>query len=272
MNDWLDQLDDGQFETLLRLIGKASPPPILHRYRGDTAWVPKEISNHEIYVARPDDMNDPFEHRAPLRIDQGLLKSSFEAFCRSENQMDEEAIAEEWVVVDQAKIQQILETVSGLRDSSGLVSFSSDPYSNRMWGYYAASHREICIGYDTAFHPFSLTFKVIYEDPDEPLEIVDAWRTDCTKFCDHLVRRKGKEWAFEQEYRLPVGQIPDNHTRLLPVDPASIVEVRLGVNIRDDFKSDVLDAIRRLPRRPKVIQMSCDFDRFQLVESVVDVI
>jgi hypothetical protein len=271
MNDWLEQLDEGQLETLLRLLKKANPPPILHRYRGDTDWAVKEISNHEIHVPRPDDMNDPFEHRAPLRIDRERLKCAFEAFCRTEHQMDEEAIAREWAVVDDAKIQRISDAIiGGFHHSSGVVSFSSNPSSNRMWGYYAASHRGICISYDTSYHPFNLTFKVIYEDPDEPLEIVDAWETDCTKFCDHLARRKGKEWEFEQEYRLPVGPIPEDHTRLLPVDPASIVEVRLGVNIKDDFKTRVLEAISRLPIRPKAIQMSCDFDRFQLVESIVE--
>lgn len=270
MNDWLEQLNESQLETLLRHFEKANPPPNLHRYRGDSDWAVKEISNHEIHVARPDDMNDPFEHRAPLRIDHERLKSTFEAFCRRGRQMDDEAIAKAWAEVDDTEIQQISNAIGGFRQSSGIVSFSSNPSSNRMWGYYAASHRGICISYDTNFHPFNLTFKVIYEDPDEPLEVVDAWRTDCTKFSDHLVRRKGKEWEFEQEYRLPVGPIPEDHTRLLPVDPASIVEVRLGVNIKDDFRVRVLEAISSLPVRPKVIQMSCDFDRFQLVEIVVD--
>jgi hypothetical protein len=29
MSDWLEQLDEGQLETLLRLFKKANPPPIL---------------------------------------------------------------------------------------------------------------------------------------------------------------------------------------------------------------------------------------------------
>lgn len=139
-----------------------------------------------------------------------------------------------------------------------------------MWGYYAASHRGICIGYDTSSHPFNLTFEVLYEDPGEPLEVVEAWETDCTKFCDHISRRKGKEWEFEQEYRLPVGQIPEGQSRLLPIDPGCIVEIRLGVNIKDDFRSRVIEAIRGLPCRPQVFQMTCDFEKFRLEESIVD--
>jgi hypothetical protein len=269
MTDFLDTLDERQLELLLRLVEKANPPPILHRYRSDSDWAVKEIANHELHVARPEDMNDPFEHRAPVCLDRDRLKFAFDKLCRQQNQMDDESIAKEWAIVNDSSIQSVLDAVRGTRHSSGLVSFSSNPTSNRMWGYYAASHRGICIGYDTNYHPLNLTFEVIYEDPDDPLEIVETWETDCTKFCDHLSRRKGKEWEFEQEYRLPVGPIPEDHTRLLPVDPASIVEVRLGVNITQGFKDRVMEATSSLPIPPKIIQMSCDFDRFQLVESIV---
>jgi hypothetical protein len=139
-----------------------------------------------------------------------------------------------------------------------------------MWGYYAASHRGVCIGYDTRLNPFSLSFEVLYEDPKEPLEVVETWLTDRTKFCDHISRRKGKEWEFEQEYRIPVGPIPDGHTRLLPVDPHAIAEIRLGVKIEKDFKAKVLEATHKLPVRPRVIQMVCDFESFQLVERIIE--
>jgi hypothetical protein len=269
MNDWLEGLDEAQVEIFLRLLTKANPPPVLHRYRSRSEWTINEIANQEIHVARPEDMNDPFEHRAPLRVDKERLKSVFVNSCRAEKKLDDEAIARECKFLDEDGGQRILDAIGGMRSSSGVVSFSSDPSSNQMWGYYASSHRGVCIGYDTRLHPFYLIFKVLYEDPAAPLEVVEAWESDCTKFCDHLSLRKGKEWEFEQEYRLPVGPIPDDHTRLLPVDPSSIVEVRLGVKIEAEFKKEVMAAIDRLPTRPKVIQMSCDFDRFQLVENPI---
>jgi hypothetical protein len=270
MKDWLDSLDESQLESVIRLLGKTSQPPVLHRYRSVSDWTIKEIANHEVHVARLEDMNDPFEHRAPLSIDRERLEVSFETFCRKEYGMDEASIAREWSEVDDAKVGSIPDAFRSHLENSGLVCFSATPLSNRMWGYYASSHRGICIGYDTRYQPFQLTFPVIYEDPKEPLEIVDAWQTDCTKFCDHLARRKGEEWKFEQEYRLPIGPIPDDHTRLLPVDPHSIVEIRLGVKIERSFKSKVMKAISKLPVRPRIIQMECDYDRFQLTETMID--
>jgi hypothetical protein len=267
MNDWLDQLEDFEVQTLRKLLAKANPPPVLHRYRGESQWALAEIAQHHIHVAKTEDMNDPFEHRAPLTLDKAKLKVVFEAYCRNQTLIGED-LMRALAHPDEAMIEQLYQSIDRLRENSGIVCFSTNPLSHRMWGYYASSHRGICISYDTSYHPLPYTFKVIYEEPKQALEIVETCLIDATQFCDHLARRKGKEWEFEQEYRLPVGQIPPDADRLLPVDPRSIVEVRLGVKIKDDFKDKVLQAISTLPLRPKVIQMSCDYENFLLLENI----
>ena len=270
MNDWLNDLDGGDLEMFLRLLEKANPPPILHRYRGAADWTIKEIAAAEVHVTSVEAMNDPFEYAAPMTINSELLRRVFEIHCRVERQMDNDAVAREMEFATDASIRLILERIIAEARKSGVVCFSANPRSNRMWGYYASSHRGVCIGYDTQFDPFCFSFQVLYEDPKEPLEVVDALLTDSTKFCDHLARRKGKEWEYEQEYRIPVGPIPDGHTRLLPFDPRAISEIRLGVKIESDFKVKVLEAARKLPVHPRIIQMECDYDRFELVENIVD--
>jgi hypothetical protein len=270
MNDWLDQLEDFEDETLLKLLSKANPPPLLYRYRGDNEWVIDEIAKTQIYVTKPEDMNDPFEHHAPLHLDRQKLMVAYEVYCRNERDMEDYDLARALAHPDDAMIEQLKNSIDRLRDNSGIVCFTANPRSNRMWGYYASSHRGICISYDTSCHPFNLTFEVIYEDPKGPLEIVETCLTDASLFCDHLARRKSKEWEFEQEYRLPIGQIPENKNRLLTVESRSIAEIRLGVNIKDEFKAKVLQAINTLPIRPKVIQMECDFEKFCLTEKIVE--
>lgn len=269
MKDWLDQFEDYEAVTLLKLLAKANPPPLLHRYRGENKWAIAEIAKHQLHVTHPDQMNDPFEHRAPLSLDRNKLRIAFEAYCRADPERAEDEILRALAHPDDAMMEQLKASIENLRQNSGIVCFSANPRSNRMWGYYASSHRGICISYDTSHKPLNLSFEVIYEDPKGPLEIVDAWLRDASRFADHLTRRKGKEWEFEQEYRLPIGQIPPNSDRLLTVAPQSIVEIRLGVNIRDDFKKNVLEAINALPHRPKVMQISCDFEKFVLVETEI---
>jgi len=253
-----------------RLLEKTPPPPILYRYRGANDYAIQEIRSHQVHVATPESMNDPFEYNAPLQIDAEMLKRAAESFYRSLENMTESEISSETSKIGHTQIKSLLEGIQGIRKNSGLVCFSESPDSNRMWGYYASSHGGICIGYDSTFHPFQLAYKVIYEDPTEPMEVMGALQTDASKFCDHISRRKGKEWDFEHEYRIPIGPLPEGHTHLLPVDPQSIVEVRLGVKIKEPFRDKVLEAIEKLPVRPHILQMSCNFEKFRLEEVEVE--
>ncbi len=77
-----------------------------------------------------------------------------------------------------------------------------------MWAYYAGGHKGICVGYSTQFAPFSIARKVIYRDPDGPLDLMDILSKDPTLLSDHVSCRKGAEWKFEEEFRIPIGPIP----------------------------------------------------------------
>lgn len=270
MNTIPPQFKAREANTILRLLAKANPPPILHRYRGANEWAVKEIANREVHLTRPEDMNDPFEFRAPLIVDHKKLGEAFAQYCRDMGETDEEDIRRKVDEIPESERETIVEDLRRHLHDSGIICCSANPSSNRMWGYYASSHRGICIGYKTDRMPFHFAMKVNYEDPGDPVEIIITWSEDASQFSDHISCRKGKEWEFEQEYRIPVGSIPEGQTRLLPIHPESIAEVRLGAKIRPDFRDQVLTAIASLPLRPKVIQMGCNFDRFTLTETEID--
>ena len=86
---------------------------------------------------------------------------------------------------------------------------------------------------------------------------------------DHLSCRKGTEWDFEQEYRIPVGPFHSDHTRLLPILKNAIMEIRLGAKINSDFKASVLAAVKSYPTKPRIIQMGCDHQTFRLTETEI---
>src|SRR5438105_3589078 len=138
-----------------------------------------------------------------------------------------------------------------------------------MWAYYGDSHKGICIGYSTAYPPFSVARQVAYRDPDGSLDLLETLEKDPTMLSDLVSCRKGAEWGFEQEFRIPIGPIPNDHTRLLPIAPEAIVEIRLGLKIPIEFRGDVLAAARKLPRPPRIIEMGCDYDKFSLTETEI---
>lgn len=258
-----------QLKALIGLAKKATPPPTLYRYRSPSEWTIKEIRNCEVHAAGPGDMNDPFEYRAPLDLEPAeLLKTMIEHYVSVQGCEESVACAEA-----EKALGQVSENLKiGIRDAlldSGVVCFSETPHSIRMWSYYGDSHRGICLGYRTDLGPLCLAMKVRYEDIDQPLNLIGALEKDATILADHVSLRKSSEWAFEREYRIPIGPIK-GRTRLLPLHPESLIEIRFGVRIDSVFREEVIEVARKLANRPKLIQMGCDFDKFILTENTLD--
>jgi hypothetical protein len=181
--------------------------------------------------------------------------------------MDAEEARTEAAAVDSSLVELLREEVNKIRSASGLICCSRNPRSNRMWAYYGGAHRGICIGYSTDLSPFCFAREVAYADPEASIDLLDTLGQDPTLLSDQVSCRKGAEWSFEEEFRIPVGPFTKEHTRLLPIAPEAIVEIRLGAMIAPNFKADVLEAAAALSKPPRLIQMGCDHSRFQLTET-----
>jgi hypothetical protein len=262
-------MPDREREILEKLVARAKPPPILYRYRKANDWALDEIRKQQLFAAKPDDLNDPFECSAPVAINRDSLREYFiEAFAPTRGLSPEQAAKE----FDESPFEGIPEMIRGalrnIRDESGMICFSAVPNSIRMWSYYADSHKGICIGFDTTAGPFMAAIKVAYQNPELPLDLAQTLRVDASELGAHITLRKAAEWEFEQEYRIPVGPI-GNRPRAFPFHPSAILQIRLGARITDDFKQRVIEVAASLPNVPKLIQMGCDFDRFLLTEEII---
>lgn len=258
-----------ELEIFSRFLAKVNPPPILHRYRRASEWTIKELSVPEVHIAGVEDMNDPFEYRAPMVIDVKKMRKARYSFARDNLGLGDETATMEALIIDESAVELLRQKIEQLRGASGLVCCSSNPRSNRMWAYYGDAHKGICIGYSTQYPPFCLAREITYADPKEPINLLDTLARDPSLLSDQLSCRKGAEWDFEQEFRVPVGPFPNDHTRLLPVSPEAIVEIRLGARICPDFKEQIVSLGRGLPHKPRIIQMDCDHKTFRLTESIL---
>ena len=262
-------MDTREREILAKLLARANPPPVLHRYRRPNEWALTEISKQQIFAASPDDLNDPFECSAPVcwNVDSGR-QYLMEGYARIRGLSPDQAM-KEFDSFPPDRMQEILRAViAKVRQDSGIMCLSAVPDSIRMWSYYAQAHEGICVGFDTTASPFMAAMKVLYQNPDTPLDVAGALRVDPSELAAHITLRKAAEWEFEQEYRIPVGLI-GNRPRLMPFYPSAIIEIRLGAHLKDSFRSKLMEAISHLPRRPKLIQMGCDLDRFVLTEEII---
>ena len=254
-------------EIAQRFIARANPPSILFRYRRPAEWTLAEISKHEIYLAKPEELNDPFECSAPVWWNVDLMRRHWvEEYAPTRGLSPDEAVKEfekswKW------GIQRIAEGLGHKASQTGIACFSAKPDSIRMWAYYAESHKGICVGYDTKVRPFNVAIGVNYQNPNKPFDIFACLQNDPTEIANHIALRKAEEWKFEDEYRIPVNI--EGSPRLIPFHPSAIKEIRFGVRIKTDFREKVMEAISHLSHRPKLIQMGCDFDRFVLTEKVI---
>jgi Protein of unknown function (DUF2971) len=256
-------------EVLRKLAARAKPPPILYRYRAPHGRTLSEIANQQIFAASPDALNDPFECMAPVKWTRdSLARHFFEVFAPERGLSRAEAEKEFEKISIESLSQSLNSGLAQNRRDSGIICLSAIPDSIRMWSYYAQQHEGVCLGFDTAAGPFIAAMKVKYQNPDKPLDIADVLVRDPSELADHVTLRKAAEWEFEQEYRIPIGPIGDR-PRLMPFHPSALIEVRFGARLKDDFRTRLMAAIARLPNRPKLVQMTCDCEKFILIEEVI---
>ena len=254
-------------EIAQKFRARANPPALLFRYRQPTKWTLEEISKQQIYIAKPDELNDPFECSARVVWDAELLRKKFVEEHAPKYGLSRLEAEEQFDARHRDGGEELSRSTAELIKQTGIICMSAIPNSIRMWSYYAMAHEGICIGYDTKKRPFYMAMEVNYQNPDASLEAVAALKIDPTEVASHTTLRKAEEWKFEQEYRIPVGI--GNMPRLIPVESGAISEIRFGARVTLKFKQKVLKAISHLPNRPKLIQMGCDFDRFILTESII---
>lgn len=252
-------------EMAIRFLARANPPPILFRYRGTSKYVIEEISKQQLYGATSQELNDPFECRAPVAWNIELLRKHW-----IKNAAGFEILPEKAEEVFNSSIEwgkkYLSEKWENMKAGTRIVCFSAKPNSIRMWSYYAQAHEGICVGYDTSERPFWAAQKVKYQNPDVPFDVIAATQNDPTEIAANITCRKSSEWEFEEEYRVPSNF---GDLKFIPFQASAIKEIRFGARIKMEFKEKVMDAISHLPHRPTLIQMGCDFDRFILTETVV---
>lgn len=261
-------MDREEIESSAKLMARANPPPMLHRYRSPNDYTLAEISKQQMWATPPNDLNDPFECSAPVSWNVDLMRREFIEELAPKLGLSPAAAAEEFDSSSHMLPKMLSAGLAQIREQSGIICLSAVPNSIRMWSYYAQAHEGICIGFNTGHGPFMAAMKVTYQNPDTPLDVAAALRRDTSELAEHMSLRKLAEWDFEQEYRIPVGMIGDR-PRLMPFHPLAITEIRFGARLNDDFRPQLMEAISHLPKRPKLIQMKCDLDRFVLTEEII---
>lgn len=219
-------------------------PKRLYRYRSamNCPNIIEEICEGEIYLAHPDDMNDPFDacslmgSRQPAHyfsnqetfrsgLQQHFGDEILEQIFQSPNWYDElmHLVASESApnnTAEQEKIVQALVYVSmkALADvnksfnkmvhmSSRFACFTTKPDNLPMWNHYAQSCSGVCLEYDpqdiTNVYMINRLFPVLYVDKlPDVVERTLGKQEREFGLMDYFLIHKLKDWSYENEWRL----------------------------------------------------------------------
>src|SRR5437773_2275646 len=134
-----------------------------------------------------------------------------------------------------------------MNNRAGVLSLTGKPMNLLMWAHYAASHSGMMLEFDAdapSFKALGKVWKMCYAK--------DRITCDCTQPPADLAWFLGKseEWIYEDEYRIirdfrfcePI-QKGDSIINLAPLGREAIKSIYMGVNMTENYRKRVLQAI-----------------------------
>ena len=164
----------------------------------------KSLLNCELWFARPDRLNDPFDCR--VDIPSSLANAISRACGLTRNQL--------------GQLQEIIRSMNMERlktdlENMGVCSFSLELENTLMWSHYADNHRGVCLTYEFPRSFFDETSNEILGivDVDYGINPLSDWflqeaikHNSLGEFVRDLIKKaltvKAKLWEHEKEVRI----------------------------------------------------------------------
>jgi len=178
---------------------------VIFRFRRIDKHFLQSLVNSELYFARPEQLNDPFDCRVDFRIslDNAIIRAS--GTSQDKLKQLREIINK---AVNSDKIKAFVENI-------GVCSFSLEISNTLMWSHYADNHRGVCLTYGFPKSFFDETINEILgivrvdygPDPlsDWFLRVFDQ-SMPFDGFVRSLIKKaftvKAELWRYEQEVRI----------------------------------------------------------------------
>jgi Protein of unknown function (DUF2971) len=247
------------------------PPPILYKYRTceNLGWIEDIIVRSNLWWSSPRDFNDPYDCRPVIDVSgsqseaKQLVKRVVNRSLKGEPRNVRRArFKEANCNVGKALGQRI--TNAGGRDAwedsiarMGLLSLTARSDSMLMWSHYAASHRGICLGFDTSKTPFGLAHAVCYDDNRPVFRPLDP---DRSRLMERVLLRKAECWNYEEEWRVfGPGRVGN-----VNFAEAALSTVILGSNITSTDRAKIEEMISRRRFDLRVVKAHLNEQRYDL--------
>ncbi len=182
------------------------------------------LVNKELWFARPDSLNDPFE----CQFNSDTIFSPMS----------------ESLVISKEEITKTKEIALDTFNSMGVCSFSRARKNQLMWAHYANEHKGFCIGFNetklTKSEPTMKSIDVVYQSdlPSKPVvkkfEKLTAYKLEGKLDKEayySIIGTKYTNWKYERERRLVLSQ-----STAFPFSADSVVSIAFGLRMSDRDK------------------------------------
>jgi hypothetical protein len=182
------------------------------------------LVNRELWFARPDSLNDPFE----CQFNPDTIFAAVDAFP----------------MISKEEITRTKKIALDTFNSMGICSFSRARKNQLMWTHYADEHKGFCIGFNetklTINEPKMKSIDVVYQSDLPSKSVVKKFE----KITDHklegkfdkeafysIIGTKYTYWKYERESRLVLVQ-----SKSFPFSADSVVSIAFGLRMSDRDK------------------------------------
>jgi hypothetical protein len=196
----------------LRLRNREQLSRFLYKYRsfnGD--YAEQNLRNIIVYsvlrLSAPATFNDPYEMFVHVVV-EGTSKQRLERFTRLvEQQAPAQSRERQAEMVrtlmerpDAEHAERCQESISGIRQTSGVFCFAGDPRSTLMWSHYADDHHGVCLQFER-MRDFLTLGHAVRTNYRKDLPVVN-WIVGFRKDIEQLLLAKHPCWEYEQERRI----------------------------------------------------------------------
>jgi hypothetical protein len=235
-------------------------PKYLHKFCTSDRAI-QILQNQQVYLAKPSDMNDPFEFTTRIEIptDKKQREDIVRLFASRELKIKPEQLTED-LVLECVNNDDYFNTISlaiiseleTLKNNSGMTCFCRTYNNKLLWAHYADQYKGVCLVFNNLKDNNSLlkeSMPVIYTDDKIKLKMYDYFFNFDKHILDTLmvIMTKSKEWAYEQEWRClkPSLEPLKNEERLVSFPNDGLIKIILGPKIDNEKRKQILKEINK---------------------------
>lgn len=207
-----------QFAKLVNIMDTVMEqelPARLYKYRAHNEFTEDIIQRNRVYLASPDDFNDPFDCKVPIRF-EATKNELMDKWLRAARMMEPNTPLKQLRqrvkhVFNDPNYHKVMRQYMVKRQREHVTNFGIFCMAEKcdnilMWSHYSDSHRGLCLEFDTSLLAEYEPRRINYSDNYPKLNYFKSSDEDLDI---GLIFSKSSAWAYENEWRICLSEVKE---------------------------------------------------------------